>query len=70
MIAEPDQELADTLDARTFALAQQTDDELMMNICSTCQGAQASVKSRWTPTASTGDDDADLADEGLWSSVA
>ena len=43
VIAEHNQELADTLNARTFALAQQTDGELMMNICSTCQGAQSRV---------------------------
>jgi succinate dehydrogenase / fumarate reductase cytochrome b subunit len=40
VIAEHNQELADTLNARTFALAQRVDGaELMMNICSTCQGA-------------------------------
>ncbi|MBJ7355143.1 MAG: hypothetical protein JHC98_09975, partial [Thermoleophilaceae bacterium] len=42
VIAEHNQELADTLNARTFAMAQATDGaELMMNICSTCQGAQS-----------------------------
>src|SRR6202007_534894 len=46
VIAEPNQELADTLNARTFALAQQTDGELMMNICSTCQGAQSECQQR------------------------
>ena len=46
MIAEHNQELADTLNARTFALAQQTDGELMMNICSTCQGAQTECQER------------------------
>jgi succinate dehydrogenase / fumarate reductase cytochrome b subunit len=46
VIAEHDQELADTLNARTFALAQQTDGELMMNICSTCQGAQTECQTR------------------------
>ncbi|MGI8462573.1 MAG: CoB--CoM heterodisulfide reductase iron-sulfur subunit B family protein, partial [Solirubrobacterales bacterium] len=39
------QELADTLNARTFALAQQTD-LAMMNICSTCQGAQSECQQR------------------------
>src|SRR6202008_216269 len=39
VIAEHHQELADTLNARTFALAQQTDGVMMMNICSTCQGS-------------------------------
>ena len=47
MIAEHNQELADTLNARTFALAQQVDGaELMMNICSTCQGAQSECQER------------------------
>jgi succinate dehydrogenase / fumarate reductase, cytochrome b subunit len=46
VIAEHNQELADTLNARTFALAQQTDGELMMNICSTCQGAQTECQTR------------------------
>src|SRR5205807_2856487 len=43
VIAEHNQELADTLNARTFALAQREIEngaDLMMNICSTCQGAQ------------------------------
>ncbi len=47
VIAEHNQELADTLNARTFALAQQIDGaELMMNICSTCQGAQSECQER------------------------
>ena len=47
MIAEHNQELADTLNARTFALAQQVQGaELMMNICSTCQGAQSECQER------------------------
>src|SRR3979409_2770005 len=46
VIAEHNQELADTLNARTFALAQKTDGELMMNICSTCQGAQSECQER------------------------
>ena len=46
VIAEHNQELADTLNARTFALAQQTEGELMMNICSTCQGAQTECQRR------------------------
>ncbi len=45
MIAEHNQELADTLNARTFALAQQTG-LAMMNICSTCQGAQSECQQR------------------------
>ncbi len=49
VIAEHNQELADTLNARTFALAQQemkAGAELMMNICSTCQGAQSECQER------------------------
>jgi succinate dehydrogenase / fumarate reductase cytochrome b subunit len=46
VISEHNQELADTLNARTFAMAQQTDGELMMNICSTCQGAQTECQER------------------------
>jgi succinate dehydrogenase / fumarate reductase cytochrome b subunit len=47
VIAEHSQELADTLNARTFALAQQVgSDTMMMNICSTCQGAQTECQER------------------------
>jgi succinate dehydrogenase / fumarate reductase cytochrome b subunit len=46
VIAEHNQELADTLNARTFALAQQTDGALMMNICSTCQGSMSECQER------------------------
>jgi succinate dehydrogenase / fumarate reductase, cytochrome b subunit len=45
VIAEHNQELADTLNARTFALAQQSGLP-MMNICSTCQGAQSECQER------------------------
>jgi succinate dehydrogenase / fumarate reductase cytochrome b subunit len=47
VLAEHNQELADTLNARTFALAQQVDGaDMMMNICSTCQGAQSECQER------------------------
>jgi succinate dehydrogenase / fumarate reductase, cytochrome b subunit len=47
VIAEHNQELADTLNARTFALAQQVEGAaLMMNICSTCQGAHTECQER------------------------
>src|SRR6202040_3685905 len=46
VIAEHNQELAATLNARTFALAQRTDGELMMNICSRSQGAQPECQER------------------------
>ena len=47
VIAEHNQELADTLNARTFALAQKVPDaQLLMNICSTCQGAMSECQER------------------------
>jgi succinate dehydrogenase / fumarate reductase, cytochrome b subunit len=47
VIAEHNQELVDTLNARTFAMAQSVEDAVgMMNICSTCQGAQSECQER------------------------
>jgi len=47
VIAEHNQELVDTLNARTFALAQGVGGAAgMMNICSTCQGAQSECQER------------------------
>jgi succinate dehydrogenase / fumarate reductase cytochrome b subunit len=47
VIAEHNQELVDTLNARTFALAQGVEGAAgMMNICSTCQGAQSECRER------------------------
>src|SRR5437764_15401727 len=49
VIAEHNQELADTLNARTFDLAQREIEngaDLMMNICSKCQGAQKECQAR------------------------
>lgn len=52
VIAEHSQELADSLNARTFALAQQVEGaDLMMNICSTCQGAQSECQERLDASA-------------------
>jgi succinate dehydrogenase / fumarate reductase cytochrome b subunit len=67
VIAEHNQELADTLNARTFALAQQVDGaELMMNICSTCQGAQGECQERLDANAEyRAHVNQTLADEGL-----
>jgi succinate dehydrogenase cytochrome b subunit len=67
VIAEHNQELADTLNARTFALAQQVGDaELMMNICSTCQGAQTECQERLDANAEYRDlINANLSEEGL-----
>ena len=45
VIAEHNPELADTLNARTFAMAQKTG-HVMMNICSTCQGSQSECQER------------------------
>jgi succinate dehydrogenase / fumarate reductase cytochrome b subunit len=53
VIAEHNQELVDTLNARTFAMAQQVDGALgMVNICSTCQGAQSECQERLDADAS------------------
>jgi succinate dehydrogenase / fumarate reductase cytochrome b subunit len=66
VIAEHNQELADTLNARTFALAQKTDGELMMNICSTCQGAQGECQERLDANTEYRDHiNQNLAEEGL-----
>ncbi len=67
VIAEHNQELADTLNARTFALAQQVEGaELMMNICSTCQGAQSECQERLDANAEyRGHVNETLAGEGL-----
>jgi succinate dehydrogenase / fumarate reductase cytochrome b subunit len=66
VIAEHNQELADTLNARTFALAQRTDGELMMNICSTCQGAQSECQERLDANSDYREQiNITLAEEGL-----
>jgi succinate dehydrogenase cytochrome b subunit len=67
VIAEHNQELADTLNARTFALAQQVDSAaLMMNICSTCQGAQTECQERLDANADYREHvNRHLADDGL-----
>jgi succinate dehydrogenase / fumarate reductase, cytochrome b subunit len=65
VIAEHNQELADTLNARTFALAQQTG-LAMMNICSTCQGAQSECQQRLdADSAYRAHINEALSDEGL-----
>jgi len=66
VIAEHNQELADTLNARTFALAQQSGGELMMNICSTCQGSQSECQERLDASSEYRERvNANLAAEGL-----
>lgn len=67
VIAEHSQELADTLNARTFALAQQVEGaDLMMNICSTCQGAQSECQQRLDASATYREHvNGTLAGEGL-----
>jgi succinate dehydrogenase / fumarate reductase cytochrome b subunit len=65
VIAEHNPELADTLNARTFALAQQTGLG-MMNICSTCQGAQSECQQRLdADSAYRAHINEALADEGI-----
>ncbi|CAN5443190.1 CoB--CoM heterodisulfide reductase iron-sulfur subunit B family protein [soil metagenome] len=65
VIAEHNTELADTLNARTFALAQQTGAP-MMNICSTCQGAQSECQQRLDADTESRDHiNGVLAEEGL-----
>ena len=66
VIAEHNQELADTLNARTFALAQQTGEPMMMNICSTCQGSQTECQERLDANAEYREIiNENLRDEGL-----
>ena len=69
VLAEHNQELADTLNARNFALAQQeirNGADLMMNICSTCQGAQSECQERLDASAEYRDHvNETLAPEGL-----
>jgi succinate dehydrogenase / fumarate reductase, cytochrome b subunit len=66
VIAEHSQELADTLNARTFALAQQTGQPMMMNICSTCQGSQTECQERLDANAEyRAIINDNLADQGL-----
>jgi succinate dehydrogenase / fumarate reductase, cytochrome b subunit len=67
VIAEHNQELADTLNARTFAMAQQVQGAAgMMNICSTCQGAQSECQERLDASSDyRGEVNSHLSDEGL-----
>ena len=66
VLAEHNQELADTLNARTFALAQQTDGQLMMNICSTCQGSMTECQERLDANSEYREQiNENLRDEGL-----
>ena len=67
VIAEHNQELADSLNARTFAMAQQVQGAAgMMNICSTCQGAQSECQERLDASSEyRGEVNTHLKDEGL-----
>ena len=67
VIAEHNQELVDTLNARTFALAQGVEGARgMMNICSTCQGAQSECQERLDADEGYREHvNATLRDEGL-----
>jgi succinate dehydrogenase / fumarate reductase cytochrome b subunit len=67
VIAEHNQELVDTLNARTFAMAQAVEGAAgMMNICSTCQGAQSECQERLDASGSyRAEVNSHLAPEGL-----
>src|SRR5512134_3065094 len=67
VIAEHNQELADTLNARTFAMAQGVEGAAgMMNICSTCQGAQSECQERLDASSGYRDHvNAHLREDGL-----
>jgi succinate dehydrogenase / fumarate reductase, cytochrome b subunit len=67
VIAEHNQELVDTLNARTFAMAQGVEGAAgMMNICSTCQGAQSECQERLDASSHYRDDiNSNLAGERL-----
>ncbi len=67
VIADHNQELSDTLNARTFALAQEVEGAAgMMNICSTCQGAQSECQERLdADSAYRQHVNSHLSDEGL-----
>jgi succinate dehydrogenase / fumarate reductase, cytochrome b subunit len=67
VIAEHNQELVDTLNARTFAMAQAVEGAVgMMNICSTCQGAQSECQERLDASGSyRAEVNSHLAPEGL-----
>jgi succinate dehydrogenase / fumarate reductase cytochrome b subunit len=67
VIAEHNQELVDTLNARTFALAQGVEGAAgMVNICSTCQGAQSECQERLDASGEYREHiNSNLADEGL-----
>jgi succinate dehydrogenase / fumarate reductase, cytochrome b subunit len=67
VIAEHNQELADTLNARTFAMAQAVSGAAgMVNICSTCQGAQSECQERLDASSDYRDHvNTHLSSEGL-----
>ncbi|MGI8660638.1 MAG: CoB--CoM heterodisulfide reductase iron-sulfur subunit B family protein, partial [Thermoleophilaceae bacterium] len=67
VIAEHNKELVETLNARTFAMAQQVEGAAgMMNICSTCQGAQSECQERLdVESGYRAQINATLEDEGL-----
>ena len=67
VVAEHNQELVDTLNARTFAMAKKVEGAAgMMNICSTCQGAQSECQERLDASGDYRDHiNGHLEDEGL-----
>ena len=65
VLQEKNQRLGDTLNARTFAMAERTGLPLM-TICSTCQGVMAQANKRLKGDADyLAEVNADLAEEGL-----
>lgn len=65
ILQEKNQRLGDTLNARTFAMAERTGLPLM-NICSTCTGVMAQANKRLKDNADyLAQVNADLAEEGL-----
>ena len=65
VLQEKNQRLGDTLNARSFALAERSGLPLM-TICSTCQGVMAQANTRLTQNADyLAEVNADLAEEGL-----
>lgn len=65
VLQEKNQRLGDTLNARTFAMAERTGDPLM-TICSTCQGVMSQANKRLKDDPNYLDEiNSDLAEEGL-----
>ena len=64
VLQEKNQRLGDTLNARTFAMAERAGQEIM-TICSTCQGVMAQANARLQDDEYRASVNEDLAEEGL-----